>query len=137
MVTCRTSPKVISCIAVPLNTPGLSFGINEKKMGWRSQPTRQVRFDNVRVPKSHLLGKEGEGFKLAMSGLDGGRLLIGACSLGAADACLEILLNWQKVLFSSFLLSFLFTSMFRQNRVIKAQCSRWRICMVNCTQVGY
>jgi alkylation response protein AidB-like acyl-CoA dehydrogenase len=97
MVTCRTSPKVISCIAVPLNTPGLSFGNNEKKMGWRSQPTRQVRFENVRVAKSHLLGKEGEGFKLAMSGLDGGRLLIGACSIGAADACLEILIKRLKV----------------------------------------
>lgn len=108
IVACRTAPNVISSIAVPLHSPGLSFGTNERKMGWKSQPTRVVRFDAVRVPKDHLyvffsfrilsspinrLGKEGDGFKIAMTGLDGGRLLIGACSLGAADACLEILLN--------------------------------------------
>lgn len=108
IVACRTAPNVISSIAVPLHSPGLSFGTNERKMGWKSQPTRVVRFDTVRVPKDHLyvffsfrilsspinrLGKEGDGFKIAMTGLDGGRLLIGACSLGAADACLEILLN--------------------------------------------
>ncbi|GLQ06458.1 acyl-CoA dehydrogenase family protein [Sneathiella chinensis] len=79
----------ISCIVIPNDTPGLSFGAQERKMGWNSQPTAQVLFDGCRVPVENLVGKEGEGFKIAMMGLDGGRLNIGACSLGAARACLE------------------------------------------------
>jgi alkylation response protein AidB-like acyl-CoA dehydrogenase len=71
------------------DTPGLSFGVNEKKMGWNSQPTRQVIMENVRIPAANLIGVEGQGFKLAMSGLDGGRVNIGACSLGAAWAALD------------------------------------------------
>ena len=90
LVMCRTAPTAISCIAVPLGTPGLSFGNNENKMGWRSQPTRQVRFEDVRVPVLNRIGREGEGFKIAMSGLDGGRLNIAACSIGAATTCLNI-----------------------------------------------
>lgn len=90
LVMCRTAPTAISCIAVPLGTPGLSFGSNEKKMGWRSQPTRQVRFEDVRVPVTNRIGKEGEGFRIAMGGLDGGRLNIAACSIGAATTCLDI-----------------------------------------------
>jgi alkylation response protein AidB-like acyl-CoA dehydrogenase len=79
----------ISAFVVMKDTPGLSFGINEKKMGWNSQPTRQVIMENVRIPASQLVGAEGQGFKFAMSGLDGGRINIGACSLGAAWAALD------------------------------------------------
>jgi alkylation response protein AidB-like acyl-CoA dehydrogenase len=81
--------KGISAFVVMKDTPGLSFGINEKKMGWNSQPTRQVIMENVRIPASQLVGAEGQGFKFAMSGLDGGRINIGACSLGAAWAALD------------------------------------------------
>lgn len=79
----------ISCIAIPKDAPGISFGAQERKMGWNSQPTAQVLFDDCRVPVENLIGNEGEGFKIAMKGLDGGRLNIGACSIGAARACLE------------------------------------------------
>lgn len=79
----------ISALLVPKGAKGLSFGANEKKMGWNAQPTRQVVFDNVQVPDDALLGAEGQGFRLAMSGLDGGRLNIGACSLGGAQSALE------------------------------------------------
>lgn len=79
----------ISAFAVPAATPGISYGKKEEKMGWNSQPTRTVTFENVRVPASHLLGNEGEGFKFAMKGLDGGRLNIAACSLGAAQGALD------------------------------------------------
>ncbi|WP_116092475.1 acyl-CoA dehydrogenase family protein [Sphingomonas crusticola] len=81
--------KGISCLVIEKDMAGVSFGANEKKLGWRSQPTRQVNFDNVRVPVENLVGAEGEGFKIAMSGLDGGRLNIGACSLGGAQRCLD------------------------------------------------
>jgi alkylation response protein AidB-like acyl-CoA dehydrogenase len=79
----------ISTLVVENDTPGLSFGVNEKKMGWNAQPTRAVIFDNARVPVENRLGSEGEGFKIAMAGLDGGRLNIGACSLGGAQAALN------------------------------------------------
>ncbi len=80
----------ISAFVVLKDTPGLSFGVNERKMGWNAQPTRQVILENCRVPASHLVGaKEGIGFRIAMSGLDGGRVNIGACSLGAAWAALD------------------------------------------------
>ncbi|MAZ01601.1 MAG: acyl-CoA dehydrogenase [Sneathiella sp.] len=84
------SPKGISCIAVPADAPGISFGAQERKMGWNSQPTAQVLFDDCRVPAENLVGNEGDGFKIAMMGLDGGRLNIGACSIGAARAALEL-----------------------------------------------
>ncbi|MCF8468873.1 MAG: acyl-CoA dehydrogenase, partial [Sneathiella sp.] len=80
----------ISCIAVPKDAPGISFGAQERKMGWNSQPTAQVLFDDCRVPVENLIGAEGDGFKIAMMGIDGGRLNIGACSIGAARACLEL-----------------------------------------------
>ncbi len=89
-------PKGISCLVVEKGTPGLSFGKQEDKMGWRSQPTAMVLFDNCRVPVANLLGVEGEGFKIAMQGLDGGRLNIAACSLGAADACLDLAKAYMK-----------------------------------------
>jgi alkylation response protein AidB-like acyl-CoA dehydrogenase len=79
----------ISAFAVLKDTPGLSFGANEKKMGWNAQPTRQVTFENCKVPATHLIGEEGRGFRFAMSGLDGGRVNIGACSLGAAWMALD------------------------------------------------
>jgi len=82
-------PKGISCIVVEKDAPGLSFGAQERKMGWNSQPTAQVIFDNCRVPVRNLIGKEGDGFKIAMRGLDGGRLNIGACSLGTAQSALD------------------------------------------------
>jgi len=82
-------PKGISCLVIEKDMPGVSFGAQEKKLGWRSQPTAQVNFDSVRVPIANLVGQEGEGFKIAMSGLDGGRLNIGACSLGGAQRCLD------------------------------------------------
>ncbi|MCC6919731.1 MAG: isobutyryl-CoA dehydrogenase [Alphaproteobacteria bacterium] len=82
-------PKGISCLVIEKGTPGLSFGKPEKKMGWNSQPTATVNFEDCRVPVGNLIGKEGEGFRFAMMGLDGGRLNIGACSLGTARAAVE------------------------------------------------
>jgi alkylation response protein AidB-like acyl-CoA dehydrogenase len=79
----------ISAFIVPADVPGISFGANEKKMGWHAQPTRQVFLEDVRVPASHRLGADGEGFRIAMNGLNGGRLNIGACSLGGAQAALD------------------------------------------------
>jgi alkylation response protein AidB-like acyl-CoA dehydrogenase len=92
VVMCRTGgpgPKGISAIVVERGTPGLSFGKKEKKLGWNSQPTASVIFEDCRVPVANRLGEEGEGFKFAMKGLDGGRINIAACSLGGARACLE------------------------------------------------
>lgn len=87
--TADTGAKGISAFVVELGSPGLSFGPNEVKMGWNAQPTRQVLLDEVRVPAADLLGEEGDGFRIAMSGLDGGRVNIGASSLGGARAALE------------------------------------------------
>ncbi|MEP0707146.1 isobutyryl-CoA dehydrogenase [Parvibaculum sp.] len=81
--------KGVSCLVVEKGTPGLSFGAPERKMGWNSQPTAQVNFEDARVPVANRIGEEGEGFKIAMMGLDGGRLNIGACSLGTATAALK------------------------------------------------
>ncbi len=82
-------PGGISTLVVEADTPGLSFGTNERKMGWNAQPTRAVIFENARVPVSNRLGEEGIGFKIAMAGLDGGRLNIAACSLGGAQSALD------------------------------------------------
>jgi hypothetical protein len=87
-------PAGISAIIVEDGTEGLSFGGLEDKMGWRSQPTRAVQFDACKVPAGNLLGEEGHGFRYAMMGLDGGRLNIAACSLGAAQAALEATLSY-------------------------------------------
>ena len=84
-----TGPSGISCVVVEKATQGLSFGKQEKKLGWNSQPTSAVMFEDCRVPVANRLGDEGDGFKIAMMGLDGGRINIGACSLGGARACLE------------------------------------------------
>ena len=82
-------PKGISCLVVEKGTPGLSFGAQEQKLGWKSQPTAMVSFENCRVPAANLVGAEGQGFSIAMAGLDGGRLGIAACSLGGAQFCLD------------------------------------------------
>jgi len=87
--TGEAGPAGISAIVVEKGTPGLSFGADERKMGWNAQPTRAVRFDGCRVPVANRLGTEGQGFRIAMSGLDGGRLNIAACSLGGAQAALD------------------------------------------------
>ncbi|MEJ8821741.1 acyl-CoA dehydrogenase family protein [Variovorax humicola] len=79
----------ISAFALPADAPGVSYGKKENKMGWNSQPTRTINFDNVRVPADHLLGSEGEGFRIAMKGLDGGRINIATCSVGAAQGALD------------------------------------------------
>jgi len=92
VVMCRTADtgsKGISTLVVPADAPGLSFGPNEYKMGWNTQPTRQVIFEDVRVPIENRLGEEGDGFHIAMKGLNGGRINIGACSLGGGEAALE------------------------------------------------
>ncbi|MDF1801616.1 acyl-CoA dehydrogenase family protein [Thalassovita sp.] len=97
VVMCRTGddgPKGISTVVVEDGTEGLSFGGLEEKMGWKSQPTRQVQFDDCKIPAANLLGVEGDGFKYAMMGLDGGRLNISACSLGAAQSALTKTLQY-------------------------------------------
>jgi len=94
--TGEDGPKGISCLAIEKDMPGVSFGAQEKKLGWRSQPTAQVNFDGVRVPVANRIGGEGEGFRIAMAGLDGGRLNIGACSLGGAQRCLDEALRYTK-----------------------------------------
>ncbi|HEX3652757.1 MAG TPA: isobutyryl-CoA dehydrogenase [Rhizomicrobium sp.] len=87
--TGEEGPKGISAIVVEKSMPGLSFGKKERKMGWNSQPTALVNFDNCRVPAANRIGAEGEGFRIAMMGLDGGRINIGACSVGTARAALD------------------------------------------------
>jgi acyl-CoA dehydrogenase len=87
--TSDNGSKGISCLVIEKEWEGVSFGANEKKLGWNSSPTAQVSFDNVRVPVENRVGAEGDGFKFAMAGLDGGRLNIGACSLGGAQRCLD------------------------------------------------
>jgi alkylation response protein AidB-like acyl-CoA dehydrogenase len=82
-------PSGISCLAVEKDTPGLSFGAQERKLGWHSQPTAMVHFDDCRVPVDNRIGDEGEGFRIAMRGLDGGRINIGACSIGGARTAYE------------------------------------------------
>ena len=88
--------KGISCFIIEKDTPGLSFGANEKKMGWNNQPTAQVIFEDCRVPAENRVGEEGEGFKFAMMGLDGGRLNIAACSLGTAQRAFDMALDYAK-----------------------------------------
>jgi alkylation response protein AidB-like acyl-CoA dehydrogenase len=87
-------PKGVSCFIIDKDTPGLSFGANERKMGWNSQPTAQVIFEDCRVPVENRIGEEGEGFKFAMMGLDGGRLNIAACSLGTAQRAFDKALSY-------------------------------------------
>jgi alkylation response protein AidB-like acyl-CoA dehydrogenase len=94
--TGEEGPKGISCLVIEKDMPGVSFGAQERKLGWHSQPTAQVNFDEVRVPVANRVGGEGEGFRIAMMGLDGGRVNIGACSLGGGQRCLDESVNYTK-----------------------------------------
>jgi alkylation response protein AidB-like acyl-CoA dehydrogenase len=89
-------PRGISAFVVENGTPGLSFGAQEQKLGWHSQPTAMVMFEQCRVPAENRIGAEGQGFKIAMGGLDGGRLNIAACSLGGAQLCLDRTVAYMK-----------------------------------------
>jgi alkylation response protein AidB-like acyl-CoA dehydrogenase len=94
--TGEEGPRGISCLAIEKDMPGVSFGAPERKLGWHAQPTAALVLDNVRVPAENLVGGEGEGFRIAMAGLDGGRINIGACSLGGAQRCLDEALRYTK-----------------------------------------
>ena len=94
--TGESGPGGISCIVVEKGTPGLAYGAQEKKLGWKSQPTAMVMFENCRVPAANLIGQEGQGFKIAMAGLDGGRLNIAACSIGGAQFCLDRTITYMR-----------------------------------------
>jgi hypothetical protein len=94
--TGEAGPRGISCIVVEKGTPGLSFGAREKKLGWKTQPTTMVMFENCRVPITNRIGTEGQGFRIAMAGLDGGRLNISACSIGGAQFCLDRTIEYMK-----------------------------------------
>jgi alkylation response protein AidB-like acyl-CoA dehydrogenase len=94
--TGEEGPKGISALVIEKDMKGVSFGAQEKKLGWHSQPTSQVNFDEVRVPVANRVGAEGEGFRIAMMGLDGGRLNIGACSLGGGQRCLDESVSYTK-----------------------------------------
>jgi alkylation response protein AidB-like acyl-CoA dehydrogenase len=94
--TGEPGPRGVSCLVVEKGTPGLSFGAQEKKLGWKSQPTAAVMFENCRVPVANRIGAEGEGFKIAMAGLDGGRLNISACSIGGAQFCLDRTIDYMR-----------------------------------------
>jgi alkylation response protein AidB-like acyl-CoA dehydrogenase len=94
--TGEEGPDGISCLVVEKGTPGLSFGAQEKKLGWKSQPTAMVVFEDCRVPVANRIGEEGQGFRIAMAGLDGGRLNIAACSIGGAQFCLDRTLEYMR-----------------------------------------
>ena len=89
IVMAKTSPTDVSAFLVPADCKGILYGKKEEKMGWTIQPTALVSFDNVRIPAANLIGKQGDGFKIAMKALDGGRINIASCSLGGAAFCLQ------------------------------------------------
>lgn len=91
-----SSYRGISCLLVEKDTPGVTFGANEHKLGWHSQPTAMVNFEDAKVPVTNLIGNEGDGFKIAMAGLDGGRINIAACSIGGAQRCLDETIQYVK-----------------------------------------
>jgi len=94
--TGAAGPKGISCLVIEKDMPGVSFGAPERKLGWNASPTAQVIFENVKVPVVNRVGAEGDGFRFAMAGLDGGRINIGACSLGGAQRCLDEAIKYAK-----------------------------------------
>ena len=96
LVMCKTGDQEVSCLILEDGMEGLSYGAAERKMGWNSHPTRIVNFDEVKVPKENVLGKQGQGFKIALTGLDGGRLNIASCSLGGAAKCLDLATDYVK-----------------------------------------
>ena len=91
-----SSHRGISCLLIEKDTPGVTFGANEHKLGWHSQPTAMVNFEDAKIPVSNLIGNEGDGFKIAMAGLDGGRINIAACSVGGAQRCLDETIQYVK-----------------------------------------
>jgi len=90
VLKCEPGSKGISALAIPADLDGIIYGKAEEKLGWNAQPTRQITFDNVKVPIENLLGNEGEGFAMAMKGLDGGRINIATCSIGTAQQALNV-----------------------------------------------
>ena len=96
IVMCKTGAKEVSCFVLEDGMKGLTYGANESKMGWNVQPTRIVNFDDVIVPRENMIGAQGSGFKIALSGLDGGRLNIASCSLGGAAKCLDLATDYVK-----------------------------------------
>lgn len=90
MIMCKTGEKETSCLLLEKGMEGLNFGKSEDKLGWNNQPTRMVLMEDVKVPKANLIGKQGQGFSIALAGLDGGRLNIASCSIGGAAKCLEV-----------------------------------------------
>ena len=94
--TGETGPKGISALAIPADLDGVIYGKAEEKLGWNAQPTRQITFDNVKVPVENLLGNEGEGFSMAMKGLDGGRINIATCSIGTAQQALNVAMTYMQ-----------------------------------------
>lgn len=94
--TGEAGPKGISALAIPADLDGIIYGKAEEKLGWNAQPTRQITFDNVRVPVENLLGNEGEGFSMAMKGLDGGRINIATCSIGTAQQALNSAMSYMQ-----------------------------------------
>ena len=94
--TGAAGPKGVSTLVIPADAEGITYGKNEEKMGWKAQPTRMISFDDVRVPRENLLGTEGQGFAIAMEGLDGGRINIATCSIGTAQQALEEAVDYVK-----------------------------------------
>ena len=94
--TGQAGPKGISALAIPADLDGIIYGKAEEKLGWNAQPTRQITFDNVKVPVENLLGSEGEGFAIAMKGLDGGRINIATCSIGTAQQALNSAMSYMQ-----------------------------------------
>nr|WP_294170361.1 acyl-CoA dehydrogenase family protein [uncultured Sphingomonas sp.] len=120
-------PKGITALVIEKDMAGVSFGAQEKKLGWHSQPTAQVNFDEVRVPVANRVGAEGEGFRIAMMGLDGGRLNIGACSLGGAQRCLDEAIGYtkQRTQFGQPLTEFQNTQFTLADMETELQAARW------------
>ena len=96
LVMTRTGEKEISCLLVEKGMSGVEFGKQERKLGWNCSPTATVDFDEVKVPKENLIGERGQGFKIALSALDGGRLNIASCSIGGASQCLHLAKEYTK-----------------------------------------
>ena len=127
--TGEDGPKGISCLVIEKDMPGVSFGAQEKKLGWHSQPTAALNLDSVRVPAENMVGGEGEGFRIAMMGLDGGRLNIGACSLGGAQRCLDEAVKYTKERkqFGSAIADFQNTQFMLADMATRVEASRARL----------
>ncbi|WP_376089745.1 acyl-CoA dehydrogenase family protein [Roseomonas sp. CCTCC AB2023176] len=127
------TPDGISALLIPKDAPGLSFGANERKMGWNAQPTRTVVMEDAKVSADALLGEEGQGFRMAMAGLDGGRLNIAACSIGGAQRALDIALDYvrERRAFGKAVADFQATQFRLADMATELEASRallWRAC---------